>query len=79
MLCGCGGTCLELVCGTNPALVACIASKRACAAIDIDEPLILGYVLPSLRPKKWSWEEVSSSLDIDDEGDMPLLVNPYED
>ncbi|KAI5068959.1 hypothetical protein GOP47_0015260 [Adiantum capillus-veneris] len=38
-----------------------------------------GYVLPLLRHRKRSREDPSTSLDIDDEGDMPSRVNPFDD
>lgn len=79
LLCRRGGICLELGCGTAPVLAACLSSGRACAAVDIDEHLMTDYVMPLLRPKKRGREEASTSIDIDDEGDMPSHVNPFDD
>ncbi|KAI5065291.1 hypothetical protein GOP47_0019986 [Adiantum capillus-veneris] len=39
----------------------------------------VGYVLPLLRRRKRSREDPSTSLDIDDEGDMPSRANPFDD
>lgn len=79
LLCRPSGICLELGCGTAPILSVCLATGRACASIDIDEPLISSHVQRLLHVRKQSREESFVSRDVDDEAEMPPIQNPFDD
>ncbi|MCO5605742.1 hypothetical protein L7F22_059926 [Adiantum nelumboides] len=75
-LCKEGGVCLELGCGTAPLLSCCLASRRACASIDLDDRLIISYVQSLIRSRKRPREEASTSWDVDEEVDLGTELNP---